>query len=243
MKAFVHTETKDVRLFSALAAMGFAWTESGAVEGGDRAWLFSQSSDCGKWNLGAMLKAWNNPSFHDKNPSHPFHHVKVALASDMALRRMFREGGGFRQVQRGEALATIGADQTPEESFNIHATPDVAFSAALSSAGFTLTRCGNRGRLGLIGASEASTTKPWTHQQVQEWWNDKGFCRDNPQHTFAYIKAALVTYVSAVGAIRRDKPLVRWSPPGSTGFAYIHPDCSQQTEGLVAGWLRGESTQ
>lgn len=239
MKTLVHSDTKDVRLFASLAAMGFAWEESGAVQGGERTWIFSELSDCGKWKIGDMLKAWRDRSFHEQNGSHPFHHIKAAMASNLVFRSMFRDGGGFHQVRRGDALLAMESDTLPSETFNPRSTPDLEFAAALCAVGFEIRRCGNRGRLTLLGASERSTTLPWTWEQVHGWWRDENFTAANGQHVFAYVKAAVVTYAAALASIHHDRPLVKWSPPGSVGFAYIHPDCSSETEEKVAGWLSG----
>ena len=239
MKCFVKSKTSDVRLFSALAAMGFAWTESGAVEGGDRTWIFSQVSDCGNWKIGTMLYAWRDKNFHLKNGDHSFHFIKAAMASDMAFRKHFKHGTGFRQEVRGKALVAVQSEETPEEEFNPRATVEVEEAAAYSAAGFRVKRCGWKGRAGVLGIGERSETMPWTYQQVRAWWIDKDFVSKNPQHPFAYIVAALATHQAAVRSIQRDRPLVKWKPKDAVGFAYIHPNCSAETEAKVAGWLSG----
>ena len=238
----VHSRTGDVRLFSALASMGMAWTEAGAFEQGDRAWKFSDLSDCGKWQLKDLLRAWHDKSFHLTNPDHPFNYVKVAMASDLACRKSCKFGGSVTQEHRGKCRILIHVPEEIENRPKKNALVDTREAAAYSACGFDVWDSGSIGSMKAfsVGGSAFIAGRQPTFEEVKGWWMDKQFVKNNPQHPFAYVKAVLGTYKSAVHAVKTDTPLVLWSPPGSTGVARINPKCSAETEAKVAGWLRGE---
>lgn len=241
MPQMIQAKTKDVRLFSAIVAMGIPWEmEAGSVAGGERAWLFGDVSDCGKWKLPELLSWWRDSTFHTKNPRHPFNVVKSCMGSDKGLRAAVKDHCGFRQRKVGDSFTIDAIGMEGDRDFSPRSTPDIAFAAALSSVGFEVTEGPSIGQQRIFAISERSVSMGYTHAEAMHWWNDAKFTENNNQHPFAYAKAVAITYRAAVDAIKRERPLVKWSPPGSIGFAYIHPDCSTKTEEKVGGWLKGK---
>lgn len=221
--------------------MGIPWQESGAVEGGVRAWLFGDVSDCGLWSLKNLLSWWREADYHKANGGCPFNVVKATLGSDKGLREAFRTHKGFRQERRGLSNIIIPCDAAPPDGTHVtHATTDTAFAAAASGVGFPVYDSPPSGRLRTMQIGAKSETRNYTFEMIEVAWRQKSFEQDNPQHPFAYAKAAAITYMSAVAAIKKDKPLVRWSPPGAVGEAYIHPNCSSKTEEKIANLLKGQ---
>lgn len=242
MDSYINSRTKDVRLFASIAAMGIPWQpgDCAAVDGGQRVWIFGERSDCGNWELSALLRWWHDSSLHTKEPGNAFHVVKATMASDKGLRDAFRSHTSFWQQRRGKANIIIaGEPSEPPAEAGPHATDDSLFAAAASACGFVVTDAKAKGTRRVVGLSDKSQTFPYTLREITAWWHDKDFERQNGQHPFAYAKAAAKTYDAAIRAIKTDRPLVRWQPKGSVGMAFIHPDCSKQTEEKVAGWLKG----
>jgi hypothetical protein len=233
--------TRDVRLFASIAAMGIEWSESGAVEGGDRAWLFEETSDCGLWSLRDLLSWWQDSAFHVKHGDHPFHAVKATMASDKSLRSAFRNHTSFRQERKGSAMVIVpSAEERVDAVAGSTPTMDTAFAAAAAAVGFPVTDAKSEGRIRVMEIGPRSVTRDYTFAMIDLAWKQNAFEANNPQHPFAYAKAVAITYMSAIKGIKKDKPLVRWSPDGSVGEAYIHPDCSSETEAEIASCLKGE---
>ena len=244
MKCTIHgSSTHDARLFSAIAAMGLPWTEgdSAEVEGGDRVWLFGEVSDCGLWKIGELLAWWRDREFHVKNPAHPFHVVKSVMASDRGMREAFRNHTGYRQVKRGDSFITLSCDESfsgkPSKG---NASTDTAFLASASAVGFNVTEGASQGNTRVSIISDRSETYPYSFKEIETWWRDETFEGRNPQHPYAYAKAVAITYLAAIDAIKKDRPLVKWKPDGCVGKAFIHPDCDSETEEKISNMLKGE---
>ena len=238
MQHLVQSSTKDVRLFSAVVAMGIPYEEQvGAVQGKDRVWLFGEVSDCGKWKLKDLLSWWGQRDFHTKNPRHPFSVVKACMASGVGLKRYLANGGGIQQRKVGSSYVIEQTDQAKEVPATSRATDETNYTAALSAVGFGVDVCQSTGHRRIFAIGERSETYGYDYGQTRAWWLDKTFEETNGQHPFAYAKAVSLTYSNAVAAVISDRPLVMWRPKGSYGTAFIHPDCSSKTEEQVAGWL------
>jgi len=236
----IHAKSKDVRLFSAVASMGIPWKEeSASLEGGERSWLFGDISDCGKWKINELLKWWRDPSFHVNHPNNQFNIVKCVMASDRGLKLAITKHKGITQRKVGQSKVIDFTDEPSKESFSNKATNDLSFIAALSAYGFDIHESKRIADTRFFYASDKSSNGT-DYETAKAWWLDKSFEAKNPHHDFAYAKSVSITYASAVEAIRKDRSLVKWKPKGGVGFAYIHPECSSQTEEKVAGWLNNE---
>lgn len=241
MATMIQAKTKDVRLFAAVVAMGIPWKqETGSISGGERAWLFGEVSDCGKWKIKDLLKWWRDSKFHHSNPTHPFNIVKSVMASDRGVKSAITAHKGIVQRSTGLSMVIEPSDGTSSYASPLRANDDVSLISALSGYGFEIKECQNVGTIRLFSASEKTQFDGSTYEAAISWWRDASFEKNNPQHPFAYAKSASITYSAAVEAIRKERPLIKWSPKGATGFAYIHPDCSSVTEKKVSGWLNNQ---
>ena len=48
-------------------------------------WYFATRSDCGRYDTGTMLKAWDDREFHERNPEHPLAYLKVGFENHHRL--------------------------------------------------------------------------------------------------------------------------------------------------------------
>jgi hypothetical protein len=241
MAQMIQASTKDVRLFSAIAAMGIPWTEeSGSVAGGERVWLFGDVSDCGNWKLSDLLAWWRDKTFHRMHPANPFNVVKCTMGSDKGLRECTKRNGSIFQRKAGKSYVTESSPDMPIYGQSVRAIDSIPFAAALSGVGFKVSPAKPVGDWMIFKIGEKSDTMDITFTQAQQWWNDKTFEERNGQHPFAYAKAVAITYSSAVEAMKKDRELVKWRPKGGVGTAFIHPDCSSKTEEQVSGWFKGK---
>ena len=241
MATMIQAKTKDVRLFSAIVAMGIPWKEETcAVAGGERAWLFGDISDCGKWKTKDVLSWWRDKNFHLKDPSHPFNVVKCVMASDKGIKLALSSNKGISQRLVGKSRVIDPIDEPARTEANTRATNDTALISSLSGYGFEIKEGISVGVTRFFSVSQFTAFDGSSHEAALSWWRDASFERNNPQHPFAYAKSASLTYSSAVSAIRAERPLVKWKPKGSIGFAYIHPDCSSKTEQQVGDWLNNK---
>lgn len=236
MNTFIHgSNTSDTRLVAALAAMGIACEDQssgGAVQsrsGITRTWVLSAVSNCGKWKLSDLLKWWRDKYFHVSNPTHPFNRVKCALASDKAFGDALKGQLGMTSARRGDSLIAVcweGITPRPPMAGS-HVTDDFRKAAAFMAMNVEAHEVTPNGNKRLIQISPVGETGAM-YDALNLAWIDNGFHIANPQHPFAYVKTALWNYTHLVSAIKKNKPLVEISRGES--FAYLHPDCSSETE-------------
>lgn len=236
MNSFIHgNETSDIRLVAALGGMGIRCDEKGAGgalqtrNGVVRTWNLSQLSNCGLWKLGDLIKWWRDKEFHVTNPAHPFNRVKCAMASCKAYSEALSKHKGIGFAARGESKIAVVMEHATGGNMvhGYHPTDDFTKCAALMAMGFNATEVRMDGSHRSMQI-QAFNEKGHPFAPLEIAWNDNRFHEVNPQHPFAYVKAALWNYQFLVNAIKRDKPLVDISRGES--FAYLHPDCSARTE-------------
>jgi len=239
MQQMIHADTKDARLFAAISSMGFHYKETIAQEKGERVWTFTTGvSDCGKWKLGDLLKWWRDKDFHVADPSHPFHVVKCAMASNRGIFAAIRQGGGIWQRQVGMSrIIEQGGGIEAKSVAGHHVTRASSFAAAASAVGFEVAQEPYASDIIIFRIGD-SFGHPFTRDEICRWWGDDGFVAANPQHPFAYAKACMQTYENVVTAIRKADELVKWKPKNTHGHAWINPKCSSETEAQVAQWLK-----
>lgn len=121
MEHFIHgTNTSDIRLVSALTAMGILCDDrnaSGALisKGGSvRIWRVSEASNCGKWKTSDLLRWWRDNTFHVTNPQHPFAYVKCALWNHKQLTTAIKTDKPLVLVEKGESFAYLHPDCSAE---------------------------------------------------------------------------------------------------------------------------------
>jgi len=121
MDHFIHgTNTSDIRLVSALTAMGIKCddkTPSGALVGNGssvRIWRVSDQSNCGKWKTSDLIRWWRDNTFHVTNPQHPFAYVKCALWNHKQLVTAIKGDRPLVLVEKGESFAYLHPDCSSE---------------------------------------------------------------------------------------------------------------------------------
>ena len=238
MSAFVHgNNTSDIRLVAALGAMGINCDQtqgggSGALQtrsGVIRVWNLGEVSNCGKWKLSLLSSWWRERDFHVTNPAHPFTAVKAAMASSKAIADAFTRHLGIFTVRRGNSLIAQTSEQPSITVKNpvFTVTDNMEKIAAFMALGFEVTEIAPNGTNRLFQIPAMSITgEPSGKFEIA--WNDVRYHETNPQQVFAYVKAALWNHRYLVNAIKSDKPLIDISRGES--FAYLHPDCSAETE-------------
>ena len=238
MEAFIHgTNTSDIRFVAAVTAMGIHVEDADASmavrsPGGTvRNWFMSEVSDCEKWKLSTLQAWWRDRNFHESNPSHPFARVKAAMASGKAFSEAFRTHRGVAFVRRGCALIAVVVEEPQRihkpRTFEYKASDDFHKVSAFLAMGFECWEIASAGNRRLFAIPSRSITGE-SRDKFEVAWEDASFHKANPQSDFAYVKAALWNHVFLIGLIKNDKPLVNITKGES--FAYLHPDCSAETE-------------
>jgi hypothetical protein len=113
-------------------------------------------------------------------------------------------------------------------------TSDIRLVAALTAMGIpcddkTATAAAGDTRIWQLGA--VSNCGKYKTAELIVFWRDRNFHVNNPQHPFAYVKAAMWNHKVIVDAVKRDRPLVAIRKGES--IAFLHPDCSSETERKV----------
>lgn len=221
--------------------MGIPWNgEAAAIDHKDRVWNFGEFSDCRMWKTSDLLRWWRDPNFYFDNPDHPFQVVKACMASGFAIKRYIQNGGGIVQRKAGDSFVIENITESNELGATSRATDEILFACVLSAVGFRVWASKSTGTRRIFGIGATSETRSYTYEEARYWWLDKGFVESNGQHPFAYAKAVAKNYHGAVEAMIKDRALVEWRPPGSIGRAFIHPDCSSETESIIAAKLKPE---
>lgn len=105
--------TTSLALAAALLSVGIPFNaelpfiKSRSVKGETYTFLFEGTSNCGTYSTSALLKAWDNPKFHEENPEHPFAFVKCAFANREALLDLTKQGTALVVVERNGKLAVL----------------------------------------------------------------------------------------------------------------------------------------
>jgi len=123
------------------------------------------------------------------------------------------------------------------------ATSNTALAAALSAVGIPLAEKpfvrvvgdGIRGERVIWFFDPQSRCGKYKTSELIAAWADTGWHLANPEHPFAYIKAALSNREALVTKIKQDVPLACISRRGK--FAFLPLDATPQTEDLFLRYL------
>jgi hypothetical protein len=113
MSSFIHgTNTSDIRLVSALTAMGVPCDENHAtVAAGDvRLWRIGEVSNCGKYKTAELIIFWRDSQFHVRNPNHPFAYVKAALWNHKMIVDAVKKDRKLVMIRKGDSIAFLHPD-------------------------------------------------------------------------------------------------------------------------------------
>jgi hypothetical protein len=123
------------------------------------------------------------------------------------------------------------------------ATSNTALAAALSAVGIPLAEKpfvrvvgdGIRGERVIWFFDPQSACGKYRTGELIQAWSDNSWHLANPEHPFAYIKAALTNRESLVTKIKQDVPLACISRRGK--FAFLPLNATPQTEDLIFRYL------
>lgn len=120
--------TTNTLLAAALAAMGVQFAEKpnsivtgDGIAGSHRiSWYFAETSECGKYNTKALIAAWEDKAWHEKNPDHPWAYIKCAFENHTRLVDKLKQGSPLGMVRRRGKIALVSLNATK-------ATQDIIF--------------------------------------------------------------------------------------------------------------------
>jgi len=73
-------------------------------------WYFAPRSVCGKYETGAMIKAWEDPNFHVREPEHPLSYLKTGFENHARLVDLIKQNVPIAMVRRGNKIAFLSTD-------------------------------------------------------------------------------------------------------------------------------------
>jgi hypothetical protein len=106
-------ETTNTQLAAALCAVGIPLRKGLPCRvitgrGADRvAFFFEAQSPCGLYQTDKLIKAWDDPEWHRKNPDHPFAYLKVSFENHKRLLDYLKSGVPIAAVEKGNKVAFI----------------------------------------------------------------------------------------------------------------------------------------
>ena len=123
------------------------------------------------------------------------------------------------------------------------ATSNTALAAALSAVGIALAEKpfvrvvgdGIRGERVVWFFDPQSSCGKYQTAELIAAWSDNAWHLANPEHPFAYIKAALMNREALVTKIKQDVPIACISRRGK--FAFLPLNATPQTEDLFLRYL------
>lgn len=115
------SNTSDVNLMAALAAMGVNADTACAQSGGrvTRVWTLAAESNDGKWKTADLLKWWRDDSFEHTHFGHPFACLKAAMRIRKDIVDGIKKDKPLAFVQNGDQVALIHPDCSDETETKI----------------------------------------------------------------------------------------------------------------------------
>ena len=113
-------ETTNTSLAASLCAIGIPLRKGNPCrlitgDRGDRhCYFFEAQSTCGLYRTVEMIRAWNDPEFHRKNPEHPLAYLKVAFENRSRLIDYIKRGTRIAAVEKGSKVAFIPLNASDE---------------------------------------------------------------------------------------------------------------------------------
>lgn len=113
-------ETSNTDLAAALCAVGIPLKKGDPVkiltgQGGDRhTFFFEERSECGRYVTDELIKAWNDPTWHERNPEHAFAYVKVAFENRRRLLDYIKSRVPIAAVKQGNKVAFLSVNASDE---------------------------------------------------------------------------------------------------------------------------------
>lgn len=114
-------ETKNTKLAAALCSVGIPLREGeNAVRlitgdsGDSHCFFFQEQSPCGHYVTAELIKAWDDPEWHIRNPEHPFAYIKVAFENNARLTDYVKKGTRIATVKRGHKIGFLSVRASDE---------------------------------------------------------------------------------------------------------------------------------
>lgn len=118
-----HTQTystQSLAVAAALASVGIPFNseipfiKSRTTKGETYTFFFTDASACGKYRTGDLMKAWENPAFHEDYPEHPLSFIRCAFANREALLDKTKQDAALVVIEKGGKLAILSENASPE---------------------------------------------------------------------------------------------------------------------------------
>jgi len=108
----------NTQLAAALAAMGIPFdtrpssivTGDGIAGSGRVTWFFAPKSEDGKYQTSALIAAWDDKKWHEKNPDHPFSYIKCAMQNFQRLLDKLKRDVPLGCVRQRGKIALVSLD-------------------------------------------------------------------------------------------------------------------------------------
>jgi len=117
-------QTTNTDLAACLAAVGIALDKEQPIkrlEGDARrtAFFFQSGSPCGNYNTRELMLAWDDKTWHERNPDHPFAYLMVAMRNRARLRDYINKNVPTAMICKNGKIGFIsmGADARTETIF------------------------------------------------------------------------------------------------------------------------------
>ncbi|MEO5712163.1 MAG: hypothetical protein ABIT37_01635 [Luteolibacter sp.] len=119
-------ETTNTKLAGCLSSCGIKLRKGNEFmqlmgdRGEQTCWFFEEKSPCGQYDTSALIAAWDDKEWHEKNPEHPFAYMKVAFDNAERLTDFARRSIPTVAVAKGKKVAYLSlnaSDSLQKEIF------------------------------------------------------------------------------------------------------------------------------
>jgi hypothetical protein len=113
-------ETADLNLVASLLSLGILpnsdnpFVKIKTVKGEQYKFFLQESSQCGTYHTGDMIKAWSDPDFANNNPEHPFAYMKCANLNREGLLDVVKKSEELVVIEKNGKIAVINKNASKE---------------------------------------------------------------------------------------------------------------------------------
>jgi hypothetical protein len=109
----------SLALASALLAVGVPFCDtpfmkSRTLKGEQYTFFFKESSACGAYQTLDLLKAWDDPLFHERNPEHPLSYIRCAYQNKEGLLDKVNQGLDLVVIEKNGKMAIISKNASAD---------------------------------------------------------------------------------------------------------------------------------
>ena len=112
--------TPDLNLTAALLAMGvpfddeLPYIESKSTKGNFHSFILRDQTTCGQYLTKDLIQHWNDPSFVQNNPEHPFAYIKAAFENRTGLLDLVKKSVPFIVIEKNGKYGVISENADKE---------------------------------------------------------------------------------------------------------------------------------